>query len=93
MKLIKEKNNRFHIISRPYVLYGNLGENYSYIHFEDLSGTTYCVWTFPTADIMRLVHGKMSWKQFTEAVYDEYYREEEEDRRLREVEEEEFCAM
>ena len=93
MKFIKERNNRFHIISRPYVLYGNLGENYSYIHFEDRSGTTYCVWTFPTAEIMRLVHGKMSWKQFTEAVYDEYYREEEEDRRLREVEEGEFCAM
>lgn len=51
MKLVKEKNNRFHIVSRPYVLYGNLGEKYSYIHFEDRSGTTYCVWAFPTADI------------------------------------------
>ena len=69
MKLVKEKNNRFHIVSRPYVLYGNLGEKYSYIHFEDRSGTTYCVWAFPTADIMRLVRGKMSWKQFAGAVY------------------------
>ena len=93
MKFIKEKNNRFHVISRPYELYGNLGEDYSYIHFEDRSGTTFCVGTFPTADIMRLVHGKMSWKQFAGAVYDEYYREEEEERRWREAEEEEERAM
>lgn len=93
MKLIKEKNNRFHIISRPYVLCGNLGEKYSYIHFEGRSGTTYCVWAFPTADIMRLVRGKMSWKQFAGTVYSEYYREEEEERRLREAEEEELRAM
>lgn len=93
MKFIKEKNNRFHIVSRSHELYGNLGENYSYIHFEDRSGTTYCVWTFPTADIMRLVRGKMSWKQFASVVYYEYYREEEEDRRLREADEEEVRAM
>ena len=94
MKFIKEKNNRFHIISRSYVLYGNLGEKYSYIHFEDRSGTTYCVWAFPTADIMRLVRGdRKSPITLAGTVYSEYYREEEEERRLCEAEEEELRTM
>lgn len=84
MKLIKEGKRRFHVVSHHYVLYGNLGNEYSYIHFEDKHGFTFCVDNFPTADIMRLVRGKVSWTQFWAIVEFHYRQQEEEARRWRE---------
>ncbi len=54
-----------------------MGEKSSYIHFEDRSGTTYCVDQFPTNDLLRLVRGKISWLEFACIVQYEYERQEE----------------
>ena len=64
-KLNIKENGNFKVISHNHVLYGNKKGNYCYIHFEEKSGACYMLSSFPWVDVLKLVKGKTSWKDFT----------------------------
>lgn len=64
-KLNIKENGNFNVVSHAYILYGYKQGNTCYIHFEGKTGTCYMLSSFPWADVLNLVRGKTSWKEFT----------------------------
>ena len=76
--LFNEENGDFRVISRRYILYGRIGGDNAYVHFENAGRVCYMVHNFPTKDIMLLVSGKISWNQFACLVEHDYAQQEAE---------------
>ena len=76
--LFNEENGDFRVVSRRYILYGRIGGDNAYVHFENADRTCYMVHNFPTKDIMLLVSGKISWNQFACLVEHDYAQQEAE---------------
>lgn len=76
--LFNEENGDFRVVSRRYILYGRIGGDDAYIHFEGADRVCYMVHNFPTRDIMNLVRGKISWNQFACLVEHDYAQQEAE---------------
>lgn len=76
--LFNEENGDFRVVSRRYILYGRIGGDNAYVHFENADRTCYMVHNFPTKDIMLLVSGKISWNQFACLIEHDYAQQEAE---------------
>lgn len=76
--LFNEENGDFRVVSRRYILYGRIGGDNAYVHFENADRACYMVHNFPTKDIMLLVSGKISWNQFACLVEHDYAQQEAE---------------
>ena len=76
-KMNIKENGNFKVISHNHVLYGNKQGNYCYIHFEEKARTCYMISSFPWADVLRLVRGKINWKEFAWVVSYENSMQEE----------------
>lgn len=77
--LFNEENGDFRVVSKRYILYGRIGGDNAYVHFEkNMDRVCYMVHNFPTKDIMLLVSGKISWNQFACLVEHDYAQQEAE---------------
>lgn len=77
--IFNEENGDFRVVSKRYILYGRIGGDNAYVHFESANRTTcYMVHDFPTRDIMNLVQGKITWNQFACLVEHDYAQQEAE---------------
>ena len=79
-KLNIKKNGNFSVVSHKYVLYGRKCGDKCYIHLE--TPTCYMVEGVEWKDVIKLIRGKTSWKQFAGIVsyennmqtqFEEYY--------------------
>ena len=76
-KLNIKENGNFNVVSHAYILYGYKQGKTCYIHFEGKTGTCYMLSSFPWADVLSLVRGKTSWKEFAGIVEYENNMQEE----------------
>ena len=76
-KLNLKKNGNFSVVSHNHILYGYKQGNTCYIHYEEKTGTCYMLSSFPWADVLKLIRGKVSWKEFAGIVEYENNMQEE----------------
>ena len=74
-KLNLKKNGNFSLVSHAYVLYGRKGGDKCYIHLE--TPTCYMVEGVNWKDVLLLVRGKLSWKEFISIIEYQYRVQEE----------------
>ena len=79
-KLNIKKNGNFSVVSHKYILYGSKHGDTAYVHLE--TPTCYMVDGIKWWDVIALVKGRISWKEFISIVaywndmqeqFEEYY--------------------